>query len=221
MGANSVQFKAVSGTSMATPHLAGIAALIFQQHPDWSPSQVKSAIMTTAYSFTNKGNPIVDQTGLAVTPWDTGSGHVDCTKVLNPGLTYDTTFDDHVNFLYARQPLLARRVYTGNFQGVPSYNLNDPNIVVSFLKGSSVVVTRTVTNVGGADAVYTATVVEPSNVRVVLSTSTLNVAKGSTATFTVTFNVKRRSRTFAFGSLTWADGNGHVVRSVLGVQAIL
>ncbi|MBK0296630.1 S8 family serine peptidase, partial [Bacillus sp. S34] len=38
----------MSGTSMATPDVAGIAALTFQSHPTWSAPQVKAALMNTA-----------------------------------------------------------------------------------------------------------------------------------------------------------------------------
>ena len=221
LSSNTVKFAILSGTSMATPHLAGIAALIMQAHPDWSPAQVKSAIMTTAYTKTNKGNPITDDAGASVTPWDTGSGHVDCSKVSDPGLTYDISFRDYVNFLYGRQANLARQVYSGrSYKAIPGYQLNCPNIVVSNLRQRIVAVKRTVTNVGGADAVYKATVVAPGNARVTVSPSTLSVKAGGIASYTVTFLVKKRSRKFAFGSLTWADGNGHSVRSVLGLQAV-
>jgi subtilisin family serine protease len=73
----------LSGTSMASPHVAGVAALVRAAHPDWSPAAVKSAIMTTASLVTNKGNPI---TG---TPFDYGAGHVDARRALDPGLVYD------------------------------------------------------------------------------------------------------------------------------------
>ena len=41
-------FAFFNGTSMATPHLAGSAAVVRQQHPDWSAAQVRSAIVNTA-----------------------------------------------------------------------------------------------------------------------------------------------------------------------------
>jgi hypothetical protein len=46
------------GTSMATPHVTGIAALIKSKRPDWSAAAIKSALMTTANLTTNYGNPI-------------------------------------------------------------------------------------------------------------------------------------------------------------------
>ena len=41
-------FSVFAGTSMATPHVAGAAALLLQQHPGWTPWDVKSALMSTA-----------------------------------------------------------------------------------------------------------------------------------------------------------------------------
>ena len=76
-------FGAVSGTSMATPHVAGSVALLKQLHPNWTPAQLKSALMTTAteavYLDTNHTVPA----GVL----DRGAGRIDLTRAGDPGLT--------------------------------------------------------------------------------------------------------------------------------------
>ncbi|WP_208590733.1 S8 family serine peptidase [Gracilibacillus suaedae] len=46
-------YQALSGTSMAAPHVAGVMALLKEAHPDWTPSQLKAAVLTTANPFQN------------------------------------------------------------------------------------------------------------------------------------------------------------------------
>lgn len=82
-----------SGTSMASPHVAGAAALVRAAQPDWTVSEVKSAIQSTAK------NPGLEED--YATPWhidDVGHGRVDLSKAALAGLTLDET---KANFLAA------------------------------------------------------------------------------------------------------------------------
>jgi subtilisin family serine protease len=78
-------FCSASGTSMATPHIAGSAALIKALHPTWSPAQIKSALMS---SSTEKVWLNSLQTTPA-TPLDRGAGRVDLTKAADVQLAFD------------------------------------------------------------------------------------------------------------------------------------
>jgi len=89
----------MSGTSMAAPHVAGVAALIKQSYPQFAPSTIASALSTTALLNDNKGGPIMaqrtysnpDQSLYTATPFDMGSGFVNATAALDPGLVFDTS----------------------------------------------------------------------------------------------------------------------------------
>ena len=78
------KFDFYSGTSMASPHIAGIAALYFGVHPKWSPMAVKSAIMTTA-SRVKKANGKRSRDYLAQ-----GAGNVRPDRMFNPGVIFDS-----------------------------------------------------------------------------------------------------------------------------------
>lgn len=71
-------YTRLSGTSMATPLVAGAAAILLQRHPDWSPAQLKSALMSSA-----KFNP-------ALTIFDQGAGRVDVPAALATSIASDT-----------------------------------------------------------------------------------------------------------------------------------
>ncbi|CAI7810951.1 unnamed protein product [Closterium sp. NIES-53] len=220
--ASKPSFEAISGTSMATPHLAGIAALVMQKYPFWTPSQVISAIVTTATRTNIAGAPIVTPAGVTATPWDIGGGHVNPPRLLDPGLTYNAGAMDYYNFLAGLGLSKAKAMLPKGLKlaGIKPYDLNRPSISVGRLV-KTVTVTRTVTNVANAMSTYTAMVVAPAGVAVVVSPNKLVLNKGASATFSVKLTVTAASWDFTYGSLTWKDAAGHSVVSVIACHAAL
>lgn len=78
-GTTDHRFLVQGGTSMAAPHVTGAAALLKQLHPDWTPAQIKSALMTTA----------AQPAPLGTDPTARGSGRLDLSHPHDPGLTFD------------------------------------------------------------------------------------------------------------------------------------
>ncbi|MCP4168898.1 MAG: S8 family serine peptidase [Chloroflexi bacterium] len=78
-------FGQASGTSMAAPHVAGSAALLKQMHPDWTPTQIMSALMSTS---TTEVWLDADHT-IPAGVLDMGAGRIDLAKAGDPGLTFD------------------------------------------------------------------------------------------------------------------------------------
>ncbi|MFZ6027813.1 MAG: S8 family serine peptidase [Chloroflexota bacterium] len=84
-----------NGTSMASPHGAGAAALLLALHPDWSPTAVKSALGTTATPWWEMQ---ADQpsAGLPATPYDAGAGRLDLSGAGRVGLIMDESYIDYL-----------------------------------------------------------------------------------------------------------------------------
>lgn len=80
----------LSGTSMASPHQAGAAALIRQARPTWTPPEIKSALAMTA----NQTVYLEDQVTLA-NPFARGSGRVQVDRAINAGLVLDETLANY------------------------------------------------------------------------------------------------------------------------------
>ncbi|CAL9124207.1 unnamed protein product [Musa acuminata var. zebrina] len=235
------EFNILSGTSMACPHVSGLAALLKAAHPDWSPAAIKSALMTTSYVKDNRGTTMLDEsTGNSSDVFDYGSGHVHPQRAIDPGLVYDLTATDYVNFLcnlnYTQQNIKAITRRPADCRGARKAghagNLNYPSFSAVFVEDGakrrmSTHFIRTVTNVGNGAAVYRAEVrapegstvtVEPTELafrRAGQKLSFLVRVKAATAEKLAPGSSKVRS-----GALTWSDGR-HSVNSpiVVTVQA--
>ncbi|KAJ8565591.1 hypothetical protein K7X08_008167 [Anisodus acutangulus] len=72
-------------TSIDAPHIAGIAAMVKGAHREWSPSAIRSAMMTTSNPLDNTQKPIRNsEDNKRATPLDMGAGHVDPNRALIP-----------------------------------------------------------------------------------------------------------------------------------------
>lgn len=78
------------GTSMASPHDAGAAALLTALHPDWTPAEIKSALMLTAYDMLLKEDKTT-----AADPFDIGAGRIQLEMAGLTGLVMDESIDNY------------------------------------------------------------------------------------------------------------------------------
>jgi hypothetical protein len=224
-------FQAIAGTSMSSPHVAGVFALLKQAHPEWSAAMAKSALMTTAHQ-----NVLDNDRTNPADPFDMGAGHIrpggQWTKgsVTEPGLAYDAGLNEYFGFLCDAFPaIFANPTATCTAlasAGIPTkaVNLNYPSIGISQVPGTKTV-TRTVTSVAKENGwrTYTPTIVAPAGYTVMVSPSSFSLKSGQSATFTVTVtNVSAPVGQWRFGSLTWKDNTNHYsVYSPIAVKGAL
>ncbi|KAL6959771.1 hypothetical protein U1Q18_039926 [Sarracenia purpurea var. burkii] len=207
----------LSGTSMACPHVTGIAALIKAVHPSWSPWAVKSAIMTTSTILDKNHKPItVDPDGRRGNAFDYGAGFMNPTRVLNPGLVFDSQPTDYKAFLCSigynenLLHLITRDNGTCNQTFATATGLNYPSITVPNLR-HEFSVNRTVTNVGEPKSIYRAVVSPPVGVDVMVVPRRLVFSRyGQQIDFTVNLKVVAPSEGYAFGYLTWRSRKSRV-----------
>lgn len=205
-------FDLYSGTSMSSPHVAGLAALFKELHPGWSPMAIKSALMTSAGDILEFSN--TDPRAI----FRQGAGHVQPGLAANPGLVFDHAFDDWLAFLCG----------TGQLTGagcaaiaIDPSDLNVPSIAIGDLPGIQAV-TRRVTNVSGNAATYTPQVTGMEGFSVGVSPVPLEVPAGQTREFTVTISqIDAELDTYTGGQLTWSDGSSTNVRIPIVVRPIV
>ena len=153
------------GTSMATPHIAGAAALLRSLHPTWTPTQIRSAMMLTAKTTMTKqdGNPA----GI----WERGAGRIDLVAAAKAGLILDET---GANYL-AANPSTGGKISTLNLPSMAESNCVGP---CTF--------TRTVRSARTGAVTYTLSINGlPAGSASVLPTS-FTISTSGTKSFTVT-----------------------------------
>ncbi|CAN1332597.1 Subtilisin-like protease SBT5.6 [Linum perenne] len=210
------KYNIESGTSMACPHVAGLAALLRAIHPTWSTAAIRSAIITT-------GGAITDASGKTATPFEFGSGHFRPSKAADPGLVYDASYKDYFLYLCSYGVKTADIKFKCPESSPPVYDLNYPSVSVPKLNGT-ITIKRTVTNVGGeGKTMYFFSAKPPLGISVKARPSILFFNRvGEQKSFTLTIRARNMKEVnkggeYGFGWFTWRD-NYHVVRSPIAVS---
>lgn len=182
-------YFAMSGTSMASPHVAGAAALLRALHPDWSVSEVKSALQTTAHGDGTQED--------GATPWNAdqvGSGRIDAGLAARAGLTLDESVERYL----AADP-------SGGTLDPKALNLASLRELKCAPECSW---TRTVRNRLGGAGNWTATAQMPPGVAVAVSPATFSVGAGATQALTITVTPTRTLGAPTFGRIVFKEANG-------------
>ncbi|TYH56228.1 hypothetical protein ES332_D08G002700v1 [Gossypium tomentosum] len=211
-----VKYNIISGTSMSCPHVAGVAAYVKTFHPLWSPSAVKSALMTTAFPM--------DAPRTQGAEFAYGSGHINPVKAIDPGLVYDTVEGDNIRFLcsigYDEGSI---KIIAGNNTSCPKNStkmlprdFNYPTLTALVPAGKPFKVTfhRTVTNVGVARSTYNATIAALSELEIKVVPQVLSFkCLTEKMSYKVTVSGKALGgRSMASATLIWSDDT-HDVRN--------
>lgn len=198
-----------SGASVSAPHVAGLAAFISGQRPDWSPAEIKSAMMTTADPLKGRAGAFAE-----------GAGNVDPSEFLDPGLVLDTSAQDYLDFL-AGQGFSYTNGERVSENPIGASELNLPSIAIGDLT-RPVSVTRKVTNLSSTTQTFTADVTGLSGVDASAKPGRITVGGGRTRRITVTFapgdNASLES--FTQGALTLTSIN-NTVRIPIVVKPVL
>ncbi|MDT7834935.1 S8 family serine peptidase [Aquabacterium sp. OR-4] len=205
------EFDFLQGTSMSSPHIAGMGALLKQAHPTWSPAAIKSALMTTTTGVKlASGAADNDRFGY-------GAGHANPNGASGVPLVYDANLVDYLAFLCGAGTLNPASGVCGSVGFLAPWNLNLASLTAEVVGLQTLY--RTVTNVSTATKTFNATATMPG-FSAVVTPSTLTLAPGAQGSFAVTATRTTAAiGSWAFGNLDWSDG-ASTVRSPLTLKPL-
>jgi subtilisin family serine protease len=129
------QPQSLTGTSMATPHVAGIAALVRAAHPSWEAAQVKSAVVNTATHDIWTGP---DGTGTAYGPERVGSGRVDAFDAVSTNvIAYNTQDPEQTSVTFGVVPVGATPVVQKKTVTVKNFGTTSQRYTTSVTSSST------------------------------------------------------------------------------------
>jgi hypothetical protein len=178
-------YQAIAGTSMSSPHSAGVSALVKAAHLSWTPEMIKSALMTSSVQGVIKEDGITP-----ATPFDRGAGSIRANRAVSPTLVFNETY---ANFVAAGADVLHR------------IDLNLASVDAPTMSGR-ITTQRTAMNVSGQNQVLKVSTVAPAGASITVGTDNgnLSVKAGASITFPITISAPTLATGQYFGQITLA-----------------
>ena len=176
-------YQAIAGTSMSSPHAAGVSALVKAAHPSWTPAEIKSALMTSSVQA------VIKEDGTTpATPFDRGAGSIRANRAVNPTLVFDESYADMV------------AAGTDVFHRI---DLNLASVDAPTMSGQ-ITTSRTALNVSGQNQVFKVDTVAPAGASIKVGTDNgnLQVKAGGMLTFPITISAPSLADGQYFGQIT-------------------
>jgi subtilisin family serine protease len=186
LGPNGELYQAIAGTSMSSPHAAGVAALIKASHPSWTPGEIKSAMMTSSVQ------DVVKEDGTTpADPFDDGAGAIRANRAVDPTVVFDVSATDyyHTAYVQTTDTVLGR------------INLNLPSIDAPVMPGV-ITTTRTARNVSGHTVTLDLSATSPAGSTITLTPKKLTLAPNQKRSFSVRIEGSALADGWYFGSIT-------------------
>ena len=192
-------YQAIAGTSMSSPHSAGVSALVKAAHPTWTPGQIKSALMTSSVQS------VVNVDGSATTPFDRGAGSIRADRAVSPSLTFDVSAADYV---------------TSTTDQLDRVDLNLPSIDANPLPGV-LKTARTAKNVSARTASFTVSATTAAGLSVTVTPTTFTLAPNARQKLSISLDgTNMADQAQAFAQITIKPSDRAMTPVVLPVAAV-
>jgi len=178
MGEN---FQAIAGTSMSSPHAAGVSALLKAAHPGWTPGEIKSAMMTASTQNVLKEDGVTP-----ADPFDRGAGSIRANQAVKPTVAFDV---NPVDYFASAGDEFSR------------INLNLPSVNAPNMPGM-IKTWRTARNMNPVSMTLDITATSPAGSTITLTPSTITIPAWSTKSFFIEIDGTKLDDGQYFGSIT-------------------